>query len=104
MFLKVETVIAPPLVTTSFLAAYDRNLSWKDEILLWRWSDVESIAHYAEAFSINPSDNAVRYNLATAYKKSGLVVDAVREFENIHESDPNDQGAQWNLMTLKGAL
>ncbi len=102
MFLKVETVIALSLVTTSFLVAYDRNLSWKDEILLW--SDVDSIAHYVEALSINPSDNAVRYNLATAYKKSGLVVDAVREFEKILESAPNDRGAQWNLMTLKGAL
>ena len=104
LIFRVETVIALLVVLTSFFVSYDRNLSWKDEVVLWR--DVTSKATGgARAFNnlgsafvnrnmfreaieplslsiiIEPRHLEPHFNLANSYLKIGMMDKAALEFE-----------------------
>lgn len=104
MFLRVETAVALLLVLTSFFVSYERNLSWKDEVVLW--SDViskstggarafnnlgsafvnlnmfkEAIEPLSLSITIEPRHLEPHFNLANSYLKTGMIDEAALEFE-----------------------
>ena len=97
-------VIALLLVLTSFFVSYERNLLWKDEVVLWR--DViskstggarafnnlgsafvnrnmfrEAIEPLSLSIVIEPRHLESHYNLANSYLKTGMINEAALEFE-----------------------
>ena len=96
MFLKAENAVALLLVLASFFISYERNLLWKDEIVLWR--DVisksaksarglnnlgsalvnrnmfrEAIEPLSLSITIEPRHLEPHFNLANSYLRSGMI-------------------------------
>lgn len=108
------------LVVPLSIAAYQRNLVWKDDITLWedvvRKSPLnargynnlgaaykkegrieDAIAKYKTAIMLYPDYAGALYNLGVAYDKMGRTNEAIEKYKTALRLDPDISDAHYNL-------
>jgi len=83
---RMNTIVIGVIIVAFSIAAYQRNLVWKDELTLW--SDV---------VQKSPFKIRGRNNLAEAYQRLGQYYEAMQEYKSIITLDPKNARAHIGL-------
>ena len=122
---RIEFIVLIVIVVSYGLAAYQRNLIWKDNLSLW--SDIvekspgkargynylglayhekgrpdEAIEQYKKGLSVRPFYSNIHNNIGISYFDKGLVDKAIFHFKHAIEINPSHADAHYNLGVAYG--